>query len=109
VAVLPVARAAASVTIEQLAHDTVIADPGPDEVWRAFYTADDVRGGPPKHTLTVASFDEELTTVALGRAIAFTSAAAARLHPPPDVAYVPLARHAHSTVPLECGPATLEH
>jgi DNA-binding transcriptional LysR family regulator len=79
-----------TVAIGELEHEAVIADPGPDAVWRAFYTADDVRGGPPRRTVTVGSFDEELATVALGHAIAFTSAAAARLYPRPDVAYVPL-------------------
>ena len=52
----------------------------------------------------VGSFDEELATVALGRAIAFTSAAAARLYPQPDVAYVPLAGAAPCTVALAWDP-----
>ncbi|MGZ4279861.1 MAG: LysR family transcriptional regulator, partial [Solirubrobacteraceae bacterium] len=75
----------AAVGVEDLAGDPVITDPGPDAVWRAFYTADDVRGRPPERGVEVASFDEELATVALGRAIAFTSAAAARLYPRPDL------------------------
>jgi DNA-binding transcriptional LysR family regulator len=104
VAVLPRSDAREAVTIEELAGRPVIADPGPDAVWRAFYTADDVRGGPPERTLTVGSFDEELTTVALGRAIAFTSAAAARLHPRPDLAYVPLAGATPCTVALAWDP-----
>jgi hypothetical protein len=82
----------------------VITDPGPDAVWRAFYTADDVRGRPPERGVEVASFDEELATVALGRAIAFTSAAAARLYPRPDVVYVPLAGAAPCTVALAWDP-----
>ena len=105
VAVLPRARAARRVGIAELAHDAVIADPGPDAVWRAFYTADDVRGGPPERTVTVASFDEELATVSLGRAIAFTSAAAARLYPRPELAYVPLAGAAPCTVAIAWDPA----
>ena len=73
VAVLPRARAARPVRgIAELAHDAVIADPGPDAVWRAFYTADDVRGGRRRHAFDRSSFDEELATVSLGRAIAFT-------------------------------------
>jgi DNA-binding transcriptional LysR family regulator len=99
------ARAAAeSVWIDELAADPVITDPGPDAVWRAFYTADDVRGGPPARGVEVGSFDEELATVALGRAIAFTSAAAARLYPRPDVGYVPLADAAPCTVALAWHP-----
>jgi DNA-binding transcriptional LysR family regulator len=90
VAVLPGPDPRESVGVGELAGLPVIADPGPDAVWRAFYTADDVRGAPPERTVTVGSFDEELATVALGRAIAFTSAAAARLYPRPDLAYVPL-------------------
>ena len=82
----------------------VITDPGPDAVWRAFYTADDVRGDPPARGVEVGSFDEELATVALGRAIAFTSAAAARLYPRPDLAYVPLAGAAPCTVALAWDP-----
>ena len=77
---------------------------GPDAVWRAFYTADDVRGGPPARGVEVGSFDEELATVALGRAIAFTSAAAARLYPRPDLAYVPLAGADPCTVALAWDP-----
>jgi DNA-binding transcriptional LysR family regulator len=99
----PLARAP-SVAVEQLAAEPVIADPGPDAVWRAFYTADDVRGGPPARSVEVGSFDEELATVALGRAISFTSAAAARLYPRPDVAYVPLAGAAPCTVALAWDP-----
>ncbi len=105
VAVLPRSREAREVRIGELADDAVIADPGPDAVWRAFYTADDVRGGPPERTVTVASFDEELATVSLGRAIAFTSAAAARLYPRPELAYVPLAGAAQCTVALAWDPA----
>jgi DNA-binding transcriptional LysR family regulator len=105
VAVLPRARAARRIGIAELADDPVVADPGPDEVWRAFYTADDVRGGPPRRTVSLASFDEELATVALGRAIAFTSAAAARLYPRPEVAYVPLAGAAPCTVAIAWDPA----
>ena len=104
VAVLPRAREATQVRIDELQDDVVIADPGPDAVWRAFYTADDVRGGPPERTVTVSSFDEELTTVALGRAISFTSAAAARLYARPDIAYVPLADAAPCTVSLAWDP-----
>jgi DNA-binding transcriptional LysR family regulator len=94
----------ASVDVDDLAADAVITDPGPDAVWRAFYTADDVRGGPPDRGVEVGSFDEELATVALGRAIAFTSAAAARLYPRPDLAYVPLAGAAPCTVALAWDP-----
>ena len=50
VAVLPARHALAgraSVGVDELASEPVITDPGPDAVWRAFYTADDVRGGPP--------------------------------------------------------------
>ena len=90
--------------VEDLAADPVITDPGPDAVWRAFYTADDVRGRPPARGVEVGSFDEELATVALGRAIAFTSAAAARLYPRPDLAYVPLAGAAPCTVALAWDP-----
>jgi DNA-binding transcriptional LysR family regulator len=107
VAVLPARHALAgraSVSVEELASDPVITDPGPDAVWRAFYTADDVRGHPPAHGVEVGSFDEELATVALGRAIAFTSAAAARLYPHPGVAYVPLAGAAPCTVALAWDP-----
>jgi DNA-binding transcriptional LysR family regulator len=93
-----------AVTIDELEAEPVIADPGPDAIWRAFYTADDVRGRPPIEGVEVASFDEELATVALGRAIAFTSAAAARLYPRPDVAYVPLADAAPCTVALAWDP-----
>jgi DNA-binding transcriptional LysR family regulator len=93
-----------AVAVEELDAEPVIADPGPDAIWRAFYTADDVRGGPPAHGVEVGSFDEELATVALGRAIAFTSAAAARLYPRPDVAYVPLAGAAPCTVALAWDP-----
>jgi DNA-binding transcriptional LysR family regulator len=109
VAVLPRARAARRVSIAELAHDAVIADPGPDAVWRAFYTADDVRGGPPERTVTVSSFDEELATVSLGRAIAFTSAAAARLYPRPELAYVPLTAAAPCTVAIAWDPARVPH
>jgi len=107
VAVLPGTHSLArssSVGIDELASDPVITDPGPDAVWRAFWTADDVRGRPPTHGVEVGSFDEELATVALGRAIAFTSAAAARLYPRPDVAYVPLAGAAPCTVALAWNP-----
>jgi DNA-binding transcriptional LysR family regulator len=107
VAVLPGTHSLAprsSVSVDELASDPVITDPGPDAVWRAFWTADDVRGRPPIHGVEVGSFDEELATVALGRAIAFTSAAAARLYPRPDVAYVPLARAAPCTVALAWNP-----
>jgi DNA-binding transcriptional LysR family regulator len=107
VAVLPrthLRAGADSVSVDELAGDHVIADPGPDAVWRAFYTADDVRGGPPARAVEVGSFDEELATVALGRAIAFTSAAAARLYPRPDLAYVPLAGAAPCTVALAWHP-----
>jgi DNA-binding transcriptional LysR family regulator len=99
----PLARRS-SVDVDELAPDPVITDPGPDAVWRAFWTADDVRGRPPAHGVEVGSFDEELATVALGRAIAFTSAAAARLYPRPDVAYVPLAGAAPCTVALAWTP-----
>jgi DNA-binding transcriptional LysR family regulator len=109
VAVLPRARAARRVGIAELAHDAVIADPGPDAVWRAFYTADDVRGRPPERTVTVSSFDEELATVSLGRAIAFTSAAAARLYPRPELAYVPLTAAAPCTVAIAWDPARAPH
>jgi DNA-binding transcriptional LysR family regulator len=94
----------ASVAVDELGDEPVITDPGPDAVWRAFYTADDVRGHPPARGVEVGSFDEELATVALGRAIAFTSAAAARLYPRPDVAYVPLADAAPCTVALAWDP-----
>ena len=50
VAVLPARHALAgraSVGVDELASEPVITDPGPDAVWRAFYTADDVRGHPP--------------------------------------------------------------
>jgi DNA-binding transcriptional LysR family regulator len=107
VAVLPGTHSLArrsSVGVDELASDPVITDPGPDAVWRAFWTADDVRGRPPSHGVEVGSFDEELATVALGRAIAFTSAAAARLYPRPDVAYVPLAGAAPCTVALAWNP-----
>jgi DNA-binding transcriptional LysR family regulator len=107
VAVLPAQHplaGRASVAVDDLAGDTVVADPGPDDVWRAFWSADDVRGRPPSQTVEVGSFDEELATVALGRAIAFTSAAAARLYPRPDVAYVPLAGAAPCTVALAWDP-----
>jgi DNA-binding transcriptional LysR family regulator len=107
VAVLPGTHSLArrsSVGVDELASDPVITDPGPDAVWRAFWTADDVRGRPPIHGVEVGSFDEELATVALGRAIAFTSAAAARLYPRPDVAYVPLAGAAPCTVALAWNP-----
>ena len=60
--------------------------------------------GPPDRGVEVGSFDEELATVALGRAIAFTSAAAARLYPRPDLAYVPLAGAAPCTVALAWDP-----
>ena len=108
VAVLPGTHSLArcsSVGVDELASDPVITDPGPDAVWRAFWTADDVRGRPPAHGVEVGSFDEELATVALGHAIAFTSAAAARLYPRPDVAYVPLAGAAPCTVALAWDPA----
>jgi DNA-binding transcriptional LysR family regulator len=108
VAVLPGTHALArrsSVGIDELAADPVITDPGPDGVWRAFWTADDVRGHPPARGVEVGSFDEELATVALGHAIAFTSAAAARLYPRPDVAYVALAGAAPCTVALAWNPA----
>jgi DNA-binding transcriptional LysR family regulator len=107
VAVLPGTHSLArrsSVGVDELASDPVITDPGPDAVWRAFWTANDVRGRPPSHGVEVGSFDEELATVALGRAIAFTSAAAARLYPRPDVAYVPLAGAAPCTVALAWNP-----
>jgi DNA-binding transcriptional LysR family regulator len=107
VAVLPAQHplaGRASVAVDDLAGDTVVADPGPDDVWRAFWSADDLRGRPPSQTVEVGSFDEELATVALGRAIAFTSAAAARLYPRPDVAYVPLAGAAPCTVALAWDP-----
>ena len=100
----PLARRS-SVGVDELAADPVITDPGPDGVWRAFWTADDVRGRPPARGVEVGSFDEELATVALGHAIAFTSAAAARLYPRPDVAYVPLAGAAPCTVALAWNPA----
>jgi DNA-binding transcriptional LysR family regulator len=93
-----------TISIDDLEDEPVIADPGPDAVWRAFYTADDVRGGPPRSTVTVGSFDEELATVALGHAIAFTSAAAARLFPRPDVAYVRLTHAAPCGVALAWDP-----
>jgi DNA-binding transcriptional LysR family regulator len=99
----PLARRS-SVGVDELATDAVISDPGPDAVWRAFWTADDVRGRPPRRGVEVGSFDEELATVALGRAIAFTSAAAARLYPRPDIAYVPLAGAAPCTVALAWNP-----
>ena len=99
----PLARRS-SVGVDDLAADPVITDPGPDDVWRAFWTADDVRGRPPGRGVEVGSFDEELATVALGRAIAFTSAAAARLYPRPDIAYVPLAGAAPCTVALAWDP-----
>ena len=108
VAVLPGTHSLArrsSVGVDELASDPVITDPGPDAVWRAFWTADDVRGRPPARGVEVSSFDEELATVALGHAIAFTSAAAARLYPRPDVAYVPLAGAAPCTVALAWDPA----
>ena len=107
VAVLPRTHPRAhdgSVGVDDLAADPVITDPGPDAIWRAFYTADDVRGGPPVRGVEVGSFDEELATVALGRAIAFTSAAAARLYPRPDLVYVPLAGAAPCTVALAWDP-----
>ena len=46
----------------------------------------------------------DVLKLALGRAIAFTSAAAARLYPRPDLAYVPLAGAAPCTVALAWDP-----
>jgi len=103
VAVLPADHAAAGhdeVSIDELAQEPIIADPGSDETWRAFWMGCDIRLAPPTHTVAVDSFEDELATVALGHAIALTSAAAARLHPRPDLAYVPLRNAAPCTVAL---------
>jgi DNA-binding transcriptional LysR family regulator len=78
------------VAIDELADEPIIADPGPDRTWREFWMGCDLRSHPPAQTVTVDSFDDELATVALGNAISITSAAAARLHPRPDLVYVPL-------------------
>ena len=88
------------VSIAQLADEPIVADPGPDEIWRAFWMACDLRDAPPAQTVTVDSFEDELATVALGHAIALTSAAAARLHPRPDLAYLPLRDAAPCTTAL---------
>jgi len=101
VAVLPADHPLArhdDVALEQLADEPIIADPGPDETWRAFWMGADIRESAPARTVGVDSFEDELATVALGHAIAITSAAAARLHPRPDLAYVPLRGAAPCTV-----------
>lgn len=93
VAVLPAGHPLAGrddVAIEELAEEPIIADPGPDRAWSAFWMGSDIRASPPVRTVSVDSFEDELATVALGQAIAITTAAAARLHPRPDLAYAPL-------------------
>lgn len=93
------------VTMLELAAEPVIADPGADETWRSFWMACDLRDAPPTNTVEVASFEDELAAVALGRAIAFTTEAAGRLHPRPDLAYLPLKNARPCTVALAWVPA----
>ena len=89
----------ATVAVEDLAADAVITDPGPTPSGGPSTRPTTSAAGRRTRGVEVGSFDEELATVALGRAIAFTSAAAARLYPRPDLAYVPLAGAAPARSP----------
>ncbi|MEU6584391.1 LysR family transcriptional regulator [Nocardia sp. NPDC046763] len=80
-----------TVDVADLLADPVIYRASSDRVWVDFWYGAEARAGTdPPRRIEVRNLDDELHTVAAGRAISLTTACAELYFPRPGVSYVPL-------------------
>ena len=98
----------AEVRIGELLDDPIVAAPESAGRWRDHWLATDARGGVPPTVAAVATtYEAEITCVARGLGISFTTASSARLYDRPGVVYVPIVDRPPSRAALAWIPTTL--
>ncbi|WP_245773933.1 LysR family transcriptional regulator [Pseudonocardia ammonioxydans] len=96
------------VRIGELLDDPIIAAPESAGGWRDHWLATDVRAGVPPTVAAVATtYEAEITCVARGLGISFTTASSARLYQRPGVVYVPIVDRPPSRAALAWVPESL--
>lgn len=100
----------ADVRIEELLDDPIVAAPESAGVWRDHWLATDARNGtPPTVAAVAATYEAEITCVARGLGISFTTESSARLYDRPGVVYVPIVDRPPSRAALAWVPEKLTH
>ena len=96
----------ASLDIAELLDEPIIAAPESAGAWRDFWIARDVRGDREATISGVAAtYESELTMVAMGLGISFTTSSLPRLYSRPGVRFVPIEGRPPSLTALTWNPA----
>jgi DNA-binding transcriptional LysR family regulator len=96
------------VGIAELLDDPIVCAPMSAGRWRDYWLAMDVRGGrAPTIAAVAATYEAEMTSIARGLGISFTTESSARLYARPGVVYVPITDRPPSHTALAWNPATL--
>jgi DNA-binding transcriptional LysR family regulator len=94
--------------IAELLDDPIVCAPATAGTWRDYWLAMDVRDGrAPTIAAVAATYEAEMTFIARGLGISFTTGASARLYDRPGVVYVPIVDRPPSYTALAWNPATL--
>ena len=98
----------ASLSIEDLLEEPIIAAPESAGVWRDFWVAAEARGGrPARISGTAATYEAETTLVATGVGISFTTSSMTRLYSRPGIRFVPITDRPASVTALAWDPRSL--
>lgn len=98
----------AEARIGELLDDPIVAAPESAGGWRDHWLATDARNGVPPTVAAVATtYEAEITCVARGLGISFTTASSARLYQRPGVVYVPIVDRPPSRAALSWVPESL--
>jgi DNA-binding transcriptional LysR family regulator len=91
--------------IADLLEEPIIAAPETAGTWRDYWIAADARGGRPAPVSGIApTYEAELTLVAMGAGISFTTSSLARLYSRPGVRFVPILNRPPSLTALAWNP-----
>ncbi|MFP5072627.1 LysR family transcriptional regulator [Pseudonocardia nantongensis] len=97
------------VRIGELLDDPIVAAPESAGIWRDHWLAMDARNVPPTVAAVANTYEAEITCVARGLGISFTTASSARLYDRPGVVYVPIVDRPPSRAALAWIPENLPY
>lgn len=80
-----------SLAIDELLDEPIVVAPESAGRWRDYWMAQDVRGGRPANVVAeAATYEAEITLIARGVGISFTTSSLARLYDRPGIRFVPI-------------------